>query len=50
MKYAVLREMHNFVKDKHNYVTYYHDSIKNIIIKIPLLDSNNLRKFLNTKP
>jgi hypothetical protein len=50
MKYAVLREMHNFVKDKHNYVTYYHDPLKNIIVKIPLLDSNNLRKFLNTKP
>ena len=50
MKYAVLREMHNFVKDKHNYVTYYHDPLKNIITKIPLLDSNNLRKFLNTKP
>lgn len=50
MKYAILREMHNFVKDKHNYVTYYHDPLKNIIIKIPLLDSNNLRKFLNTKP
>ena len=50
MKYAVLREMHNFVKDKHNYVTYYHDPVKNIIVKIPLLDSNNLRKFLNTKP
>ena len=50
MKYAILREMHNFVKDKHNYVTYYHDPLKNIITKIPLLDSNNLKKFLNTKP
>jgi len=50
MKYATLREMHNFVKDKHNYVTYYHDPLKNIIVKIPLLDSNNLKKFLNTKP
>jgi len=50
MKYAVLREMHNFIKDKHNYVTYYHDPLKNIITKIPLLDSNNLKKFLNTKP
>jgi hypothetical protein len=49
MKYAVLREMHNFIKDKHNYVTYYHDPLKNIITKIPLLDSNNLKKFLNTK-
>jgi hypothetical protein len=50
MKYAILREMHNFVKDKYNYVTYYHDPLKNIITKIPLLDSNNLRKFLNIKP
>jgi hypothetical protein len=50
IKYATLREMHNFVKDKHNYVTYYYNSLKNIITKIPLLDSNNLRKFLNTKP
>ena len=50
IKYATLREMHNFVKDKHNYVTYYYNSLNNIITKIPLLDSNNLRKFLNTKP
>lgn len=50
MKYAILREMHNFVKDKHNYITYYHDPIKNTIIKIPLLDSRNLKKLLNTKP
>lgn len=50
MKYATLREMHNFIKDKHNYITYYHDPLTDIIIKIPLLDSNNLRKFLNIKP
>ena len=50
MKYVILREMHNFIKDKHNYITYYYDPIKNIIIKIPLLDSRNLKKLLNTKP
>jgi len=50
MKYAVLEEMHKFVKDKSNYVTYYYDSLNNIIIKIPLLDSKNLKKLLNKKP
>lgn len=50
IKYAALREMHNFIKDKHNYVTYYHDSANNTIIKLPILDSRNLKKLLNTKP
>lgn len=49
-KDSILGEMHNFVKDKSNYETYYYDSINNIIIKIALLDSRNLKKFLNTKP
>jgi len=50
MKYAVLEEMHNFIKDKHNYIAYYYDSTNNLILQIPLLDSRNLKKLLNKKP
>lgn len=50
MQYAILEEMHNFVKDKSNYVTYYYNTLHNTITKIPLLDSNNLKKLLNIKP
>ena len=50
MYYAILEEMHKFVKDKSNYVTYYYNTLNNIITKIPLLDSNNLKKLLNKKP
>jgi len=50
MQYAILEEMHNFVKDKSNYITYYYDTLHNTIIKIPLLDSTNLKKLLNKKP
>lgn len=49
-KYSILAEMHNFVKDKSNYETHYYDSVNNTIVKIPLLDSKNLKKLLNTKP
>lgn len=49
-KYSILGEMHNFIKDKSNYETHYYDSVNNTIIKIPLLNSVNLKKFLNTKP
>jgi hypothetical protein len=50
MQYDVLEEMHNFVKDKFNYVIYYHNILDNVITRIPLLDSRNLKKLLNTKP
>ena len=50
MQYDILEEMHNFVKDKFNYVIYYHNILGNVITKIPLLDSRNLKKLLNTKP
>jgi hypothetical protein len=50
MQYVILEEMHNFVKDKSNYVTYYYNTLHNTITKIPLLDSNNLKKLLNKKP
>lgn len=50
MQYVVLEEMHKFVKDKSNYVTYYYNTLHNAITKIPLLDSNNLKKLLNKKP
>jgi hypothetical protein len=49
MKYAILEEMHNFIADKSNYVAYYYDSLKNSILKVPLLDSRNLKKLLNQK-
>lgn len=50
MAFTILEEMHNFVKDKYNYIIYYYDSTNNAIVKIPLLDSNNLKKLLNQKP
>ena len=50
MQYVILEEMHKFVKDKSNYVTYYYNTLHNAITKIPLLDSNNLKKLLNKKP
>ena len=50
MQYDILEEMHNFVKDKFNYVIYYHNILDNVITKIPLLDSRNLKKLLNTRP
>lgn len=50
MKYVILEEIHKFVKDKSNYITYYYDSLNNVIIKISLLDSRNLKKLLNKKP
>jgi len=50
MKYAVLEEMHNFVIDKSNYIAYHYDSLTNTILRVPLLDSRNLKKLLNQKP
>jgi hypothetical protein len=50
IKYDILREMHNFIKDKNNYIIHYYDSVNNTIIRVPLLDSRNLKKLLNTKP
>jgi hypothetical protein len=50
MKYSILEEIHDFIKDKYNYVSYYYDSLNNSIVKIPLLDSGNLKKLLNKKP
>lgn len=49
MKYAILDEMHNFIADKSNYVAYHYDPIENVILKVPLLDSRNLKKLLNQK-
>jgi len=50
MQYATLGEMHRFIKDKSKYITYYYDTLHNTVVKIPLLDSNNLKKLLNKKP
>lgn len=50
MEYITLEEMHNFIKNKSNYVTYYYNTVHNTITKIPLLDSTNLKKLLNKKP
>lgn len=50
MKYAVLEEIHKFIKGKTNYAAHYHNPLLNTIIKIHSLDSNNLKKLLNKKP
>lgn len=50
MKYSVMSVMHDFIKDKHNYVAYYYEPTSNTILKVPLLDSLNLKKLLNQKP
>jgi hypothetical protein len=50
MDAIIFEEIHDFIKDKFNYVTHYYNSSLNIITKIPLLDSTNLKKLLNQKP
>jgi hypothetical protein len=50
MKYAILEEMHDFIKNKSAYTAYYYNSLDNAITKVHLLDNKNLKNLLNKKP
>lgn len=50
MKYAILEEMHGFIRNRSAYTAYYYNSLDNAIMKIHLLDNKNLKILLNKKP